>query len=60
MGFNCLKTSEPLRGDSLLFTTRSLEIAGTHLMGSLESEQKRTGGEGVLACVYVRFLKKKC
>ena len=23
MGFNCLKASEPLRGDSLLFTTKS-------------------------------------
>ena len=25
---------------------------------SLKSKQKRTGGEGVLACVYVRFLNK--
>ena len=26
--------------------------------GSLSSEQKRTGGVGVLPCVYVRFYKK--
>ena len=25
---------------------------------SLKSEQKRTGGEGLLSCVYVRFFKK--
>ena len=29
MRFNCLKTTEPLRGDNLLFTTKSLEIPGT-------------------------------
>ena len=27
---------------------------------SLKSEQKRTEGGGILACVYVRFFKKKC
>ena len=26
--------------------------------GSLKSQQKRTGGGGVLACVYVRFFRK--
>ena len=26
--------------------------------GSMKSKQKRTEGGGVLACVYVRFLKK--
>ena len=32
MGFNCLKATEPLRGGSLLFTTKFLEIPGTHLI----------------------------
>ena len=31
MGFNCLKATEPLRGESLLFTTKLPEIPGTHL-----------------------------
>ena len=30
MGFNCLKTTEPLRGVSLLFTSISPEVPGTH------------------------------
>ena len=29
MGFNCLKTAEPLRGDSLLATTKFPEEPGT-------------------------------
>ena len=32
MGFNCLKATEQLRGDSLLFTTKSPEGPGTHLI----------------------------
>ena len=32
MGINCLKTAEPLLGDNLLFTTKSPEVSGTHLM----------------------------
>ena len=32
MGFNPLRDAEPLRGDSLFFTTKFLEIAGTHLI----------------------------
>ena len=32
MGFNCLKATEPLRGDSLLFTTKFPAIPGTHLI----------------------------
>ena len=32
MGFNCLKATEPLRGDSLLFTTKFPEILGRHLI----------------------------
>ena len=32
MGFNCLKASEPLRGGSLLFTTKLPEIPATHLI----------------------------
>ena len=32
MGFNWLKATEPLQGDSLLFTTKSPEIPGTHLI----------------------------
>ena len=31
MWFNCLKATESLRGDSLLFTTHSPEVPGTHL-----------------------------
>ena len=29
---SCLKASEPQRGDSLFFTTKFLEIPGTHLI----------------------------
>ena len=32
MGFNCLKATGPLRGGSLLFTTKFPEIPGTHLI----------------------------
>ena len=32
MGFNCLKATEPLRGASLLFTTKFPESPGTHLI----------------------------
>ena len=32
MRFTCLKTTELLRGDSLLFTTNSPEIPGTNLI----------------------------
>ena len=32
MGPNCLKDIEPLRGDSLLFTTQSPGVPGTHLI----------------------------
>ena len=32
MGFNYLKTTEPLRGDRLLFTTKFPDISGSHLM----------------------------
>ena len=32
MGFNCFKATEPLRGGSLLFTTKFSEIPGTHLI----------------------------
>ena len=32
MGFNCLKTTEPLRGDSLLFTIQFPGVPGTHLI----------------------------
>ena len=32
MGFNYLKAAEPLRGDSLLFTTKFPEIPGTYLI----------------------------
>ena len=31
-GLNYLKAAEPLRGDSLLFTTTFPEIPGTHLI----------------------------
>ena len=32
MGFNCLKATEPLRRDSLLFTTQFPGVPGTHLI----------------------------
>ena len=32
MGFSCLKASESLQGDSLLFTTRSPSVPSTNLM----------------------------
>ena len=32
MGFNCLKVTKPLRGGSLLFTTQSSGVPGTHLI----------------------------
>ena len=32
MGFNCLAATGPLQGDSLLFTNKSSEIRGTHLI----------------------------
>ena len=32
MGFNCLKATEPRRGDRLLFTTQSPGVPGTHLI----------------------------
>ena len=32
MGFNYLKATEPLQGDSFLFTNKSLGSFGTHLM----------------------------
>ena len=32
MGFICLKATEPLKEDSLLFTTKFPEIPGTHLI----------------------------
>ena len=31
-GFNCLKATESLRGDSLLFTTKSPGVPGVHLI----------------------------
>ena len=33
MGFNCLKIKKPLQRDSLLFTTQSPGLLGTHLVG---------------------------
>ena len=32
IGFSCVKTAEPLQGDSLLFTTQSWRVLGTHLI----------------------------
>ena len=32
MGLNCLKSTEPLQGDSLLFTAKSPGIPGTHFI----------------------------
>ena len=40
MVFNCLKATEPLWGDSLLFTTKSPGVPGTHLidLGMMKGE----------------------
>ena len=32
MGFNCLKVTEPLQRDSLIFTAQSPEVPGAHLI----------------------------
>ena len=32
MGFKCLKDTESLQEDTLLFTTQSSEVPGTHLI----------------------------
>ena len=32
MGLKCLKATEPLQGDNLLFTTKSPGIPGTHFI----------------------------
>ena len=32
MGFNCLKVTVPLQGDSLLFTAKFPGVPGTHLV----------------------------
>ena len=32
MGFNCLKATGPLQGDTLLFATRFPGVPGTHLI----------------------------
>ena len=34
MGFNHLKATEPLQGESLLLTTQSLGVRGTYLIDS--------------------------
>ena len=36
MSFNCLKDTEPPRGDSLLLTTKSAEVPCTHWSKILE------------------------
>ena len=33
MGFNCLKATKPLQEDTLLFTTQSPGVPGTHSSG---------------------------
>ena len=39
MGFNCLKATEPLRGDSLLFINKSLGVTSTHLYIVLQRDE---------------------
>ena len=43
MGFSCLKAGEPQLGDSLLFTTKSPQGPGTHLidLGSMKERLER-------------------
>ena len=42
MGFNCLKATEPLRGSSLLFSTKIPDIPDAHLvdLGSMKVSVK--------------------
>ena len=40
MEFNCLKAKEAQQGGSLLFTTKSTESAGTHLIDSRRTERR--------------------
>ena len=64
---NCLKTTEPLQGDSLLFTTQPLRLPGTYLIdlikkaeltleppSSFEPETPRLGIQ------HINCLQKKC
>ena len=46
MGFNCLKTTEPLRGTSLLFSTKFPDIPDAHLvdLGSMKVFVKSLSG----------------
>ena len=53
MGFDCLKATEPLREDSLLFTTKSPGASGTHL---IDLGNMNTPGLGIqLLIVSYRF-----
>ena len=42
MGFNCLKAIEPLRGGSLLFTTKFPEIPATYFIDLGRMKYKST------------------
>ena len=54
MGFNCLKATEPLRGDSLLFTIKFAVVPGTQMIRKAELTleppsgfEPRTSGFGI-------------
>ena len=47
MGFNCLKATEPLRGESLLLTRKSPAVTGTHLIHLTKMK-----GQYILSCFY--------
>ena len=38
MGFNCLKATEPLQKDSLIFIAKSPGVRGTHLINLIGME----------------------
>ena len=50
MGFNCLKTKKPLRGDSLLNTSESPGVIGTNLI-----YLERMKGQYIFSCFYEPF-----
>ena len=44
IAFNCLKATEPLRGDSLLLTNKSPGVSGTHFMDESRVELGAASG----------------
>ena len=63
MGFICLKATEPLRGDSLLFTTKSPGVMSIRLidLGNAESTlESPSGFEPVLMRSFKKIFFPNC